>query len=84
MGVWRGLPVHSGQTVKFTDISDVGYASRCAKENDCERAESAEITFDSYKEGEGARGHYELHFKGGDVVSGKFDVKWCEFRELCG
>ena len=84
MGVWRGLPLHAGQTVKFSSISDIGFASLCKKENDCERAESGEITFDSYKEGAGATGHYELHFKGDEVVAGKFDVKWCEFREMCG
>jgi hypothetical protein len=84
MGVWKGLPIHDGQVVKFTAISDIGFASRCSNENNCERAESGEITFDTFKEGTSAAGRYELHFKGGDVVSGKFDVKWCEFREFCG
>jgi hypothetical protein len=40
MGVWRGLPIHAGQTVKFGSGSDAGFASRCAKEGDCQRAES--------------------------------------------
>src|SRR4249920_2207876 len=38
MGVWRGLPIHAGQTVKFGSGSDAGLASRCAKEGDCQRA----------------------------------------------
>ena len=84
IGVWRGLPIHDGQTVKFTSVSDDGFASRCSKANNCERAESGEITFDTFKEGASATGHYELHFKGGETLSGKFDVKWCEFREFCG
>ena len=84
MGVWRGLPIHSGQTVKFTEYSDIGFASRCANQDNCERAESGEITFDTFKEGTGTTGHYELHFKNGDTVTGRFDIKWCEFREMCG
>jgi hypothetical protein len=84
VGVWRGLPIHPGQSVNFASISEIGFASRCKKENDCERAESAEITFDTYKEGSSASGHYELHFKDGYTVSGHFDVKWCESRQMCG
>ena len=84
MGVWKGLPIQPGQVVKFAAISDVGFASRCERENDCVRAESGEITFDTYKDGVGASGSYVLHFKGGETVSGSFDAKWCEMRVMCG
>src|ERR1700751_3695298 len=73
MGVWRGLPIHAGQTVKFGNGSDAGFGSRCAKEGDCQRAESGTIVFDRYEEGAGARGNFELHFKGGETVKGNFD-----------
>ena len=84
LGVWRGLPLHDGQVVKFDSRSDNGFASRCAKENDCQRAESGTIEFDKFKEGSGARGRYELHFKSGETVSGTFDVQWCKTRVMCG
>ena len=42
LGVWRGLPLRDGQVVKFGSGTDNGYASRCAKENDCQRADSEE------------------------------------------
>jgi hypothetical protein len=84
MGVWRGLPIHAGQTVKFGSGSDAGFGSRCAKEGDCQRAESGTIVFDKYEEGAGARGNYELHFKGGETVKGNFDVQWCKTRAICG
>lgn len=84
IGVWRGLPIHAGQEVKFDSGSDAGFASRCAKEGNCERAESGRITFDAYEEGSGARGRYELHFKGGEIVKGSFDAKWCKERVICG
>ena len=84
MGVWRGLPIHTGQTVKFGSGSDAGFASRCAKEGDCQRAESGTIVFDKYEEGSGAPGNYELHFKGGEKTSGSFDVVWCKTRAICG
>jgi hypothetical protein len=83
IGVWRGLPIHSGQTVKFGPGSDAGFASRCAKEGDCERAESGTIVFDKYEQGSGASGRYELHFKGGKDLSGSLSVKWCEERVVC-
>jgi hypothetical protein len=84
IGIWRGLPVQSGQVVKFAPGSDAGFASRCKKEGDCERAQSGTITFDRYEAGSGASGRYELHFKGDETLSGTFDVKWCEERVVCG
>jgi len=84
LGVWRGLPIHAGQTVKFSSGSDAGFASRCAKEGDCQRAESGSIVFEKYEEGSGAGGRYELHFKDGTTLSGNFDVKWCKTRTVCG
>ena len=84
IGIWRGLPVQSGQVVKFAPGSDAGFASRCKKEGDCERAQSGSITFDRYEAGSGASGRYELHFKNDETLSGTFDVKWCEERVVCG
>jgi len=84
IGVWRGLPIHAGQEVKFGSGSDAGFASRCVREGNCERAESGRIVFDTYDEGSGARGQYELHFKGGEILKGSFDAKWCEERVICG
>jgi len=84
MGVWKDLPLHSGQVVKITPGTSNGFASRCKKEGDCEAVQSAEITFDTYKEGTGATGHYELHFKNGETLIGTFDVKWIATRVICG
>ena len=84
MGVWRGLPIHDGQVVKFGEGSDAGYASRCRKEGDCERAQSGSITFEKYEGTSGARGRYELHFKNGETLAGSFQVRWCENRMICG
>ena len=84
IGIWRGLPVKAGQVVKFAPGSDAGFASRCKKEGDCERAQSGTITFDRYEEGSGASGRYELKFKGDETLSGTFDVKWCHERVVCG
>lgn len=64
--------------------SDAGFASRCKKEGNCERAQSGTITFDRYEEGSGASGRYELRFKGEETLSGTFDVKWCQDRVICG
>ena len=84
IGIWRGLPVQSGQVVKFAPGSDAGFASRCKKEGNCERAQSGTITFDRYEGDAGASGRYELHFKGDETLSGPFDVKWCKERVICG
>ena len=83
IGVWRGLPIHAGQEVKFGPGSDAGFASRCAKEGDCQRTESGWIEFESYEQGKGARGRYELHFKDGEILKGSFEAKWCEERVIC-
>ena len=83
IGVWRGLPVQPGQVVKFAAGSDAGFASRCKKEGDCERAESGTIKFDRYDESSGASGSYELHFKNDETLSGTFDAKWCHERVIC-
>ncbi len=84
LGIWRGLPLKSGQVVKFGAGSDAGFASRCKKEGDCERAQSGTITLVRYEESSGASGRYELHFKGDETLSGTFTVKWCEERVICG
>ena len=84
IGVWKGLPIHSGQEVNFDSSSSVGFASQCAKAGDCERAESGKIVFDKFEQGEGASGHYELLFKGGKTLTGSFDAKWCDKRVICG
>ena len=83
MGVWRGLPIHPGQEVKFGAGSDAGFASRCAREGNCQRAESGWIEFDTFERGSGARGRYELHFKDGETMKGSFEAKWCEERVVC-
>src|SRR4029077_4160641 len=84
IAIWRGLPIHEGQVVKVGSGSDAGSAARCAKEGDCKLAQSATIVFDKYQERSGAAGHYELQFKGGEILKGTFAVKWCEERVFCG
>jgi hypothetical protein len=84
IAVWRGLPIHTGQVVKLGGGSDAGSAALCTKEGDCKAAQSATIVFDNYQERSGAKGHYELQFKGGEILKGTFEVKWCEERVFCG
>lgn len=84
IAVWRGLPLHAGQTVKFGPGSDAGTASRCLKEGDCQAARSGTVVFDRFGDGKGAAGRYELIFADGDVVKGAFDVTWCPVRAICG
>lgn len=82
--IWRGLPIHAGQVIELGGGSNAGSAARCAKEGDCKLAQSAEIVFDSYEERSGAKGHYEMNFKDGEILKGAFEVKWCEERVICG
>jgi hypothetical protein len=82
--VWRGLPLHDGQVVKFEPHSDNGSAAFCKNDSDCRRAQSATIVFEKYTERSGAAGTYELQFKEGDTLKGKFQVTWCEERMFCG
>jgi len=84
IGIWRGLPLQLGQVVKFASGSDAGFAARCKKEGNCERAESGTITLERYEAGSRATGRYELHFRGDETLSGTFDVKWCQERVICG
>jgi hypothetical protein len=84
IGVWRGFPIHAGQTVTFSPTSDTGFATRCAKADNCKRAESGTIVFERYQDGSGAAGRYELRFKGGETLRGTFDAKWCQLRVFCG
>ena len=84
IGVWRGLPIHAGQKVKFGPSSQAGFASRCSQRDNCERAESGTIIFDEYQDRSGGQGRYELHFKDDKTETGTFDVKWCENHFMCG
>ncbi|HME34056.1 MAG TPA: hypothetical protein VKF84_02375 [Candidatus Sulfotelmatobacter sp.] len=84
IAIWRGVPIHEGQVVKFGPGSDAGWAARCAKEGDCKPAQSGTIMFDNYQERSSAAGHYELQFKDGEILKGTFAVKWCEERVVCG
>jgi hypothetical protein len=84
IAIWRGLPIHAGQVVNLDAGSGAGSVARCGKEGDCKLTESATITFDKYQERVSAAGHYELQFKGGEILKGNFEVKWCEERVICG
>jgi hypothetical protein len=84
IAIWRGLPVHAGQVVNLNEGSGAGSIARCAKEGDCKLTQSAIITFDKYQERASAAGHYELQLKGGEILKGTFEVKWCEDRVICG
>jgi hypothetical protein len=84
IGIWRGLPIQAGQTVKLGPTSDTGFATRCTKAGDCNRAESGTIVFERYHDGARVAGRYELHFQGGETVKGTFDGKYCQNRVLCG
>jgi microcystin-dependent protein len=78
------VPIHAGQVVNLDAGSGAGSVARCTKEGDCKLTESATITFDKYQERASATGHYELQFKGGEILKGTFEVKWCEERVICG
>ena len=84
IAIWRGLPIHAGQTFNFGAGSNAGTVARCAKDGDCKLSQSATITFDKYQDRVSAAGHYELQFKDGEVLKGSFEVKWCEERVFCG
>lgn len=84
ISIWRDLPIHAGQVVNLDAGSGTGSVARCDKEGDCKLTQSATITFDKYQEGVSAAGHYELQFKGGEILKGSFAVKWCAERVLCG
>ena len=84
LAIWRGLPIHAGQVVKFVPGTDVGWAARCVKEGDCTPAQSGTIVFDHYQQDSGAAGHYELQFKSSETMKGSFEVKWCAERVFCG
>lgn len=84
IAVWRGLPIHAGQVLKFGAGSDAGSVARCEREGNCKLAQSATIVIDKYQERSDATGHYELEFKDGEVLKGTFEVKWCEERVVCG
>jgi hypothetical protein len=84
IAIWRGLPIHAGQVVKLGAGSDAGSAARCTREGNCKLTQSATINFDNYQERSSATGHYELQFKGGEILKGTFEVKWCEERVVCG
>lgn len=83
IGIWRELPLHDGQVLKLGTNSKAGFASRCAKVGDCERAESATITFESYRQSSVATGRFQLRFEGGKDLNGAFYVKWRESHLLC-
>jgi len=84
IGIWRGLPIHPGQEVRFAAGSDAGFASLCTRVGNCQRAESGWIEFETFERGAGSRGRYELHFKDGETMKGSFEAKWCEERVICG
>jgi len=84
IAIWRGLPIHAGQIFNLDAGSGAGSVARCTKEGDCKLTQSATIVFDKYREGASAAGHYELQFKGGEILKGTFEVKWCEERVFCG
>lgn len=79
--VWQ-LPVTPGQTIVLA--GNVGGASRCRLQDQCERATRAAITFDRYEAGKGGSGSYDLEFPGGDHERGSFKAAWCNVRMTCG
>lgn len=79
--IWK-LPIRAGSTYVLKD--NLGGASRCRSASDCERAVSATITFDTFEQGKGASGSYDLEFAGGEHHKGRFDAKSCEEPMFCG
>ena len=75
IAIWRGLPIHAGQVFNLDEGSGAGSVARCAKEGDCKLTQSATITFDKYQERDSATGHYQLQFKGGEILKGTFEAK---------
>ena len=53
-------------------------AASCETNDVSQDAESGKVVLSSYDAAKGAKGTFELHFAGGDKLTGEFDVPFCE------
>jgi hypothetical protein len=81
ISLWHKLPPPVNQPISF-DNGQLGYAGRCRRANECERAASAVITLSAYDDRRVA-GTYVLKFKNGDVESGSFHADWQDLHQIC-
>ena len=83
VNLWRNLPLKDGQKFELSRGTTDGSASLCARENQCELADSGAIWTDRIVQGKTVSGRYEFAFKRAGHVAGKFRAVWCENRQLC-
>jgi len=83
IGIWDDLPTSAPKTYVIRPSAALGI-SRCSTADACINATAGKLTFDTLQNGKGASGSYEFEFADGRRESGRFDVTWCEYRELCG
>ena len=84
IALWRDLPPKAGQKIDLGIESRSGAVSYCRQENQCERAKSATVEIESYEEGKGASGRYDLAFPKAGRMTGRFRAEWCVMHTRCG
>jgi hypothetical protein len=84
IALWRDLPPVAGQKMELGGNSKMGVASYCPQENQCEAAKSGSLVIESYEEGKGASGSYDLVFPKAGRLAGRFRAAWCAVRIRCG
>jgi len=84
IALWRNLPPKAAQKIEFGGDEKSGVASYCPRENQCEPAKSGSLEIESYEEGKGAAGRYDLVFPKAGRLKGRFRADWCPIRTRCG
>ncbi|HUK54226.1 MAG TPA: hypothetical protein VL099_13125 [Candidatus Binatia bacterium] len=84
INLWRNLPLKAGQKFELSRATTTGVASLCARENQCEAAESGTVWIEEFEAGKSVSGRYEFSFQRAGRRAGKFRAKWCDLRMMCG
>jgi len=85
ISVWRSATELPGQTVAWPSDKQVGAATRCTTDADCEPARSARVTFAPASPDSVLGGTVELTFAGADsILRGTFRASWLRTRVMCG
>jgi hypothetical protein len=83
--VWQSETALAGQTFAWPSDRQVGAATRCTSDAECQGAASARVSFAPASQDSTLDGFLELQFSGADsTLRGAFRASWRRMRVMCG
>lgn len=84
LSIWRDLAAVENGVFTWPADEQVGVASWCETENDCESARAGRVRFHGMAPDSLLTGEFDLSFAGRGQVKGGFKAAWRHHQMMCG